>query len=69
MERRSIFEEDVNKIWTQLAFTIRVVAKATLRVTSKKFHHQKEVWWWNDKVQERVKAKKDCFSKLVYCQD
>ncbi|XP_074336584.1 uncharacterized protein LOC141673741 [Apium graveolens] len=44
---------------------IRGVAKDVLGSTSGKIHDQKEAWWWNANVQERVKDKQARFKELM----
>ena len=69
LERKSLHEKDVNKIWNQMARIIRNVARDTLGVTSRKVQEQKEACWWNEETQERVKSKQNRFRELMCCQE
>ncbi|XP_074352668.1 uncharacterized protein LOC141691815 [Apium graveolens] len=69
LARDIFYDEDVNRMWNRLACTIRNVATNMLCVTSRKVQVQKEAWWWDQKVQERVKIKHDRFRELLCCQD
>ncbi|XP_074347610.1 uncharacterized protein LOC141686476 [Apium graveolens] len=67
LEQRSFVEDDVNQIWNYLASLIRGVAKNMLGITSGKIHDQREAWWWNEDVQERVKAKQARLKEIICC--
>ncbi|XP_074327960.1 uncharacterized protein LOC141665877 [Apium graveolens] len=69
LARDRFYDEDVNRMWNRLACTIRNVATDMLGVTSRKVQVQKEAWWWDQEVQERVKIKHDHFRELLCCQD
>ncbi|XP_074356653.1 uncharacterized protein LOC141696407 [Apium graveolens] len=69
LERDIFYDEDVNRMWNRLACTIRNVATDMLGVTSRKVQVQKEAWWWDQEVQERVKIKHDHFRELLCRQD
>jgi hypothetical protein len=40
---------------------IRKVASEEFGVTEGGKHETKETWWWNEKVQNAIKEKKECF--------
>ncbi|XP_074354663.1 uncharacterized protein LOC141693456 [Apium graveolens] len=69
LEQRSFVGDDVNQIWNHLDSLIRGVAKDMLGITSWKIHDQKEAWWWNEDVQERVKVKQARFKELICCNE
>ncbi|XP_074344547.1 uncharacterized protein LOC141683691 [Apium graveolens] len=69
LEQRSFEEADVNQLWYQVASLIRGIAKDVLGSTSGKIHDQKEAWWWNADVQERVKDKQAHFKELMCCNE
>ncbi|KAM1765238.1 hypothetical protein ACFX11_004391 [Malus domestica] len=47
-----------------MASCIRKVAKEVLGESKGFAPHQKESWWWNEEVQTKVKAKKECCKTL-----
>ncbi|KAM1052392.1 hypothetical protein ACFX2A_034585 [Malus domestica] len=47
-----------------MASCIRKVAKEVLGESKGFAPHQKESWWWNEEVQTKVKAKKECCKAL-----
>lgn len=69
LERNSLHEEDVNQMWNHVAHKIRNVARDMLGVSSGKVQDQKESWWWNEEIQQRIKIKQDCFRELMCCQE
>ncbi|XP_074362233.1 uncharacterized protein LOC141702457 [Apium graveolens] len=69
LARDRFYDENVNKMWNRLACTIINIATDILGVTSRKVQVQKEAWWWDQEVQERVKIKHDRFRELLCCQD
>ena len=32
---------------------------------SKKYQWKRETWWWDDKVEEAIKKKQDCFKSVA----
>ncbi|XP_074342479.1 uncharacterized protein LOC141680049 [Apium graveolens] len=52
-----------------LASLIRGVDKDMLGIILGKIHDQKEAWWWNEDVQERIKAKQARFKELICCNE
>ncbi|KAM1184249.1 hypothetical protein ACFX1S_013853 [Malus domestica] len=51
-------------MWDSMASCIRKVAKEVLGESKGFAPHQKESWWWNEEVQTKVKAKKECCKTL-----
>ncbi|KAM1714241.1 hypothetical protein ACFX12_024872 [Malus domestica] len=51
-------------MWDSMASCIRKVAKEVLGEFKGFAPHQKESWWWNEEVQTKVKAKKECCKAL-----
>ncbi|KAM2387188.1 hypothetical protein ACFX1X_039558 [Malus domestica] len=51
-------------MWDSMASCIRKVAKEVLGESKGFAPHQKESWWWNEEVQTKVKAKKECCKAL-----
>ncbi|KAM2890269.1 hypothetical protein COP2_008711 [Malus domestica] len=75
-EKQVIFKEKVitqcvwdrdgeaSQMWDSMASCIRKVAKEVLGESKGFAPHQKESWWWNEEVQTKVKAKKECCKAL-----
>ena len=61
--------EDANEMWTNMAKTIRKVAKETLGVSSDKPKGFKESWWWNEEVEKKIKDKNKRFKELMACTE
>jgi hypothetical protein len=53
--------EDANSMWMQMSTCIRKVASEEFGVTKGGNRETKETWWWNEKVQNAIKEKKECF--------
>ncbi|KAM2701711.1 hypothetical protein EV2_003518 [Malus domestica] len=51
-------------MWDSMASCIRKVAKEVLEESKGFTPHHKESWWWNEEVQTKVKAKKECCKAL-----
>ncbi|KAM2005292.1 hypothetical protein FF1_000532 [Malus domestica] len=51
-------------MWDSMTSCIRKVAKEVLEEPKGFASHQKESWWWNEEVQTKVKAKKECCKAL-----
>ncbi|KAM1180923.1 hypothetical protein ACFX15_019381 [Malus domestica] len=51
-------------MWDSMASCIRKVAKEVLGESKGFAPHQNESWWWNEEVQTKVKAKKECCKAL-----
>ena len=45
--------------WDKTAEMLRKTAETVLGVTFGKRKGDRETWWWNEKVQERIKEKKE----------
>jgi hypothetical protein len=52
---------DANTMWMKMSNCIRKVASKEFRVTKGGKYETKETWWWNEKVQNALKEKKECF--------
>jgi hypothetical protein len=48
-------------MWMKMSTCIRKVALEEFRVTKGRKRETKETWWWNEKVQNAIKEKKECF--------
>jgi hypothetical protein len=51
-------------MWMGIATCIRKVASEEFGVTKRGKREVKETWWWNEKVQEAIKEKKECFKRM-----
>jgi hypothetical protein len=56
--------EDANSIWMKMSTCIRKVASEEFEVTKGGKHKTKETWWWNEKVQNAIKEKKEGFRRM-----
>ncbi|KAM1519455.1 hypothetical protein ACFX1Z_022250 [Malus domestica] len=57
-------EGEASQRWDSMASCIQKVAKEVLGESKGFASHQKESWWWNEEVQTKVKAKKECCKAL-----
>jgi hypothetical protein len=48
----------------KMSTCIRKVASEEFGVTIGGKRETKETWWWNEKVQNAIKEKKECFSRM-----
>jgi hypothetical protein len=55
---------DANSIWMKMSTCIRKVASEEFRVTKGGKRETKATWWWNQKVQNAIKEKKECFRRM-----
>jgi hypothetical protein len=55
---------DVNSMWMKMFTCIRKVASKEFGVTKGGKRETKETWWWNEKVQNAIKEKKECFRRM-----
>jgi hypothetical protein len=55
---------DANSMWMKMSTYIRKVASEEFEVTKGGKRETKETWWWNEKVQNAIKEKKECFSRM-----
>jgi hypothetical protein len=55
---------DANSIWMKMSTCIRKVASEEFGVTKGGKRETKETWWWNEKVQNAIKEKKECFRRM-----
>jgi hypothetical protein len=51
-------------MWMKMSTCIRKVASEEFGVTKGGKHETKEIWWWNEKVQNAIKEKKECFRRM-----
>jgi hypothetical protein len=51
-------------MWIKMSTCIRKVASEEFRVTKGGKRETKETWWWNEKVQNAIKEKKECFRRM-----
>jgi hypothetical protein len=52
---------DANSMWMKMITCIRKVALEEFGVTKGGKRETKETWWWNEKVQNAIKKKKEYF--------
>jgi hypothetical protein len=71
MFKEKVFKEDTwheggdaNSMWMKMSTCIRKVVLEEFRVTKGGKRETKETWWWNEKVQNTIKEKKECFSRM-----
>jgi hypothetical protein len=55
---------DVNSMRIKMSTCIRKVASEEFEVTKGVKRETKEKWWWNEKVQNAIKEKKECFRRM-----
>jgi hypothetical protein len=55
---------DVNSMWMKMSTCIKKVASKEFGVTKGAKRETKETWWWNEKVQNPVKEKKEWFRRM-----
>jgi hypothetical protein len=53
-----------NSMWMKMSTCIRKVASEEFGVTKGGKRETKETWWWNENVQNVVKEKKECFTRM-----
>ncbi|XP_054785632.1 uncharacterized protein LOC129292133 [Prosopis cineraria] len=58
-----------NIIWEDMAKKIREVAKVVLGESKGSGPRDKESWWWNNSVQDKIKYKKNCFKAIHLCNN
>jgi hypothetical protein len=51
-------------MWMKMSTCIRKVASKDFGVTKRGKRETKETWWWNEKVQNAIKEKKECFRHM-----
>jgi hypothetical protein len=51
---------DANSMWMKMSTCIRKVASEEFGVTKGGKRETKETWWYNEKVQNAIKEKKEC---------
>jgi hypothetical protein len=55
---------DANSMWMKMSTCIRKVASKEFGVTKGGKRETKETRWWNAKVQNAIKEKKECFRRM-----
>jgi hypothetical protein len=55
---------DANSMWMKMSTCIRKVASEEFGMTKGGKRETKETWWWNEKVQNAIKEKKECFRPM-----
>jgi hypothetical protein len=55
---------DANSMWMEMATCFRKVASKEFRVTKGGKREAKKTWWWNEKMQNAIKKKKECFRRM-----
>jgi hypothetical protein len=55
---------DANSMWMKMSTYIRKVASEEFRVIKGGKRETKGTWWWNEKVQNAIKEKKECFRRM-----
>jgi hypothetical protein len=51
-------------MWMKMSTCIRKVASEEFGVAKGGKCGTKETWWWNEKVQDAIKEKKECFRRM-----
>jgi hypothetical protein len=55
---------DANSMWMKISTCLRKVASEEFGVTKRAKRENKETLWWNEKVQNAIKEKKECFRRM-----
>jgi hypothetical protein len=55
---------DANSMWMKMSTCIRKVTSEEFGVTKGGKRETKKTWWWNEKVQNPIKEKKECFRRM-----
>jgi hypothetical protein len=55
---------DANSMWMKMSTCIRKMASEEFGVTKGGKRETKETWWWNEKMQNAIKEKKECFRRM-----
>ncbi|WP_161412680.1 hypothetical protein, partial [Klebsiella pneumoniae] len=56
-----IMHEEANIMWENVASAIKKIAKDVLGESKGKASNNKNSWWWNQDVQEKIQNKKLCY--------
>ena len=56
--------DDVEDVWSKLKTPLLETASEVFGF-SKKHQWKRETWWWDDKVEEAVKKKRECFKRHI----
>jgi hypothetical protein len=57
-------EGDANNIWMKMSTCIRKMDSEEIGVIKWGKHETKEAWWWNEKMQNAIKEKKEWFRRM-----
>ncbi|KAL5155233.1 LINE-1 retrotransposable element ORF2 protein [Glycine soja] len=80
-EKQGIFQQKIwegwcgqsqgsaNDMWNKTSQEIIKVAKETLGESRGFGPRGKELWWWNESVQSKVRVKKECFKEWSRCRN
>ena len=60
--------DDSNTTWDKMVSKLKIVAKSVLGESKGHAPLSKESWWWNEKVQEKVKEKRIAYKELYICK-
>ncbi|XP_060182235.1 uncharacterized protein LOC132611892 [Lycium barbarum] len=60
---------DASSMWDRMASCIRETTRDVLGVSRGHCGRRRGDWWWNEKVQGKVEAKKGAYARLVDCKD
>jgi hypothetical protein len=55
---------DANNMWMKMFTCIRKMGSEEFGLTKVGKRETKETWWWNEKVQNAIKEKKECFRRM-----
>jgi hypothetical protein len=55
---------DANSMWMNMSTCIRKMSSEEFGVTKGGKREIKETWWWNEKMQNTIKKKKECFRRM-----
>ena len=57
------------EMWREMAEVIRRTAKESFGESKGIGPRDKESWWWNASIQEKIKAKSECFKEWSLCRN
>ena len=61
--------EDANDMWEGMAKQIRELGRQVVGESKGQASFHKESWWWQNEVQDKVKAKRACYKELYKCRN
>ena len=56
--------DDMEDVWSKLKIPLLETASEVCGL-SKKYQWKRETWWWDDKVEEAIKKKQECFKTHI----